>query len=246
MNNELRRVMEQRGMHAADLAALVGVDHKSVQRWLHEGRVPHRPTALDVAEALGVAPGVLWPDANETAARVHAEVVALYPHRAMVPKPLWLDLLRSASTQIGLLAYASQFLPEENPGAIALLRRKAQAGVRVRIVLGDPDSPEAALRGAEERLGDALPARISMAMAYYRPLLGVPGVEFHQHRTTLYNSIFRFDDEMLVNQHVYGAYGYLAPILHLRRDPAHDMFDMYATSFERVWETSRPLGDGVS
>lgn len=233
-------------MRVVDLAALVGVDHKTVQRWLHEGRVPHRRTALDVAEALDVALEVLWPEVNEVAVRMPTEVVALYSHRAAVPKPLWLDLLRSARTQIGLLAYASQFLPEENPGAVALLRQKAQSGVRVRIALGDPDSPEAALRGAEERLGDALPARISMAMAYYRPLLGVPGVEFHQHRTTLYNSIFRFDDEMLVNQHVYGAYGYLAPILHLRRDPAHDMFDMYATSFERVWEASRPLDYGVS
>lgn len=246
MNNALRRAMEQRRMRMVDLAALVGVDHKTVQRWLHEGRVPHRRTALDVAEALDVALEVLWPDVNEAAARMPTEAIALYSHRAAVPKPLWLDLLQSASKQIGLLAYASQFLPEENPGAVALLRQKAQAGVRVRIVLGDPDSPEAALRGAEERLGDALAARISMAMAYYRPLLGVPGVEFHQHRTTLYNSIFRFDDEMLVNQHVYGAYGYLAPILHLRRDPAHDMFDMYATSFERVWEASRPLDYGVS
>ncbi|MBO0610693.1 helix-turn-helix domain-containing protein [Myceligenerans salitolerans] len=241
MNNALRQVMEQRRMRASDLAALVGVNHKTVQRWLHGGRVPHHRTALEVADALGVALETLWPDTDEGPVPVHSEVVALYPHRAAVPKPLWSDLIRSATTQIGLLAYASQFLPEENPGAIALLRQKARSGVRVRLVLADPDSPEAALRGAEERLGEALAARIRMALAHYRPLIGAPGVEFHQHRTTLYNSIFRFDDEMLVNQHVYGTYGYLAPILHLRRDPAHDMFDMYATSFERVWETSYPL-----
>ncbi|WP_236089821.1 helix-turn-helix domain-containing protein [Antribacter soli] len=244
MNTALRQTMEHRRMGVAELAARVGVDDKTVRRWLHDGRVPHRRTARDVADALGVAPEVLWPHADQSAASVHSEVVALYPHRAAVPKPLWLSLIRSATTQIGLLAYASQFLPEENPGAVAFLRQKACSGVRVRLALGDPDSPEAALRGAEERLGEALPARIRMAMAYYRPLIDVPRVEFHQHRTTLYNSIFRFDDEMLVNQHVYGAYGYLAPILHLRRDPAHDMFDMYAASFERVWDASFPLGKG--
>ena len=245
MNNALRRAMDERRMHSVDLAALVGVDHKTVQRWLYEGRVPHRRTALDVANALGVELEHLWPDANETGL-VHSEVVALYPHRATVPKSIWMDLMHSATAKIDLLAYASQFLPEENPGAVPLLRRKAEAGVRVRIVLGDPDSPEAALRGAEEGLGDALATRIKMAMAYYRPLLGVPGVEFRQHRTTLYNSIFRFDGEMLVNQHVYGTYSYLAPIVHLRRDPGRDMFDMYATSFDRVWEASRPLDSGVS
>lgn len=79
-----------------------------------------------------------------------------------------------------------------------------------------------------------------MAMAYYRPLLGVPGVEFHLHRTTLYNSIYIYDDQMLVNMHVYGMYGYLAPILHLRRLPEGDLFDMYARSLERVWAESYP------
>lgn len=32
---------------------------------------------------------------------------------------------------------------------------------------------------------------------------------------------------MLVNQHIYGAYGYIAPILHLQRKPGQDMFDTY-------------------
>jgi len=31
---------------------------------------------------------------------------------------------------------------------------------------------------------------------------------FHLHQTALYNSIFRYDDQMLVNQHIYGTYGY--------------------------------------
>jgi hypothetical protein len=79
-----------------------------------------------------------------------------------------------------------------------------------------------------------------MAIAYYRPLLGVPGVEFMLHRTTLYNSIFIYDDEMLINQHVYGVYGYMAPILHLRRVEGGDLFSMYAQSLERVWEMAYP------
>ncbi len=56
-----------------------------------------------------------------------------------------------------------------------------------------------------------------MALTYYAPLVGIPGVEFRLQRTTLYRSIFVYDEEMLINQHVYGMYGYMAPILHLRR-----------------------------
>jgi hypothetical protein len=164
-----------------------------------------------------------------------SEVVAFYPHRADTPKHLWLDLVASARQEIDLFANASLFLPEDNPEAITILRHKALNGVRVRILMGDPDSPAAELRGREERLFEALAGRIRMALAYYRPLADVPGVEFRQHQTALYNSIFRYDDQMLVNQHIYGTYGYLAPILHLRRVPNCDLFDTYLRSFELIW-----------
>jgi hypothetical protein len=60
-------------------------------------------------------------------------------------------------------------------------------------------------------------------------------------RATLYNSIFVYDEEMLVNQHVYGMYGYMAPILHLRKIEGGDFFEMYIQSFERVWEIAAPI-----
>jgi hypothetical protein len=82
-----------------------------------------------------------------------------------------------------------------------------------------------------------------MALTYYAPLAGTPGVGFRLHRETLYNSIFVYDDEMLINQHVYGMYGYMAPILHLRRMEGGDFFDMYIRSFERVWDVSSPIED---
>jgi hypothetical protein len=46
---------------------------------------------------------------------------------------------------------------------------------------------------------------------------------------------------MLVNQHIYGMYGYMAPILHLRRMDGGDFFDMYLHSFGRVWEVSSSI-----
>ena len=80
-----------------------------------------------------------------------------------------------------------------------------------------------------------------MALSYYAPLAGVPGVEFRLQRETLYNLIFVYDEQMLVNQHVYGMCGYMAPILHLRRIQGGDFFDMYVKSFERVWDVSFPV-----
>jgi len=186
------------------------------------------------------APPAPRQDADAMSGRVSAEVVALYAHRSDTPRALWLDLLKNARREITLMANASLFLPEDNPESIGLLREQAAAGVQIRIALGDPDSPEVALRGVEERLYEGLVGRVRMAIAYYRPLLGVSNIEFRLHRTTLYNSIFVYDDEMLINQHAYGVYGYMAPILHLRRTLGGDMFDMYARSLERVWEAAYP------
>lgn len=236
MNERLRSTLLSNGYSERQLAEEVGIEPKSVQRWITQGRVPHRTTAYRVAKLLGVSPGWLWPALDEDRAETSAsEVVTFYPHRSDVPRHLWLDLLRAAKSEIVLMAYASLFLAEDNPEAIRLLRQKANEGVKVRIALGDPDSPEAVRRGVEERLFEAIPGRIKMAIAYYSPLLNLSGIEFRLHRTTLYNSIFRFDDHMLVNQHAYGVYGYLAPILHLRRIEGGDLFDMYAQSFERIW-----------
>ncbi len=163
-----------------------------------------------------------------------------YPHRAQVPRNVWLELVLGAKRQVDFITYASLFMGEENPEAIQVMKHKAANGVRFRIGLGDPDSPEVALRGREEGMPEGIPGRVRMALAYYRPLIGSPGVTFHLHRTTLYNSIYRFDDQMMINQHAYGTYGYIAPILHLRKVEGADLFTMYERSFELAWAESYP------
>ncbi|GAA1388923.1 helix-turn-helix domain-containing protein [Catellatospora chokoriensis] len=240
-NERLRSVMQTAGLTTQKFASELGVDPKTVERWITRDTVPHRTTALTAARLLGSQAAYLWPALEDSrTAASEAEVLGFYPHRHLVPKSMWLDLLRGAQREIVLMAYASLFLPEDNPESIRLLREKAAAGVRIRIALGDPETPEIALRGAEEQLYDGLVGRVRMAIAYYRPLLGVPNIDFRLHRTTLYNSVFMYDEEMLINQHAYGVYGYRAPILHLRRCEGGDLFDMYAESFERVWKTAYP------
>lgn len=84
--------------------------------------------------------------------------------------------------------------------------------------------------------------KIRNALVNYRPLMRkAPRIGFRLHDATLYNSIFRADDEMLVNTHVYGLGAYLAPVLHLRRLPGAGLFDTYAQSIERTWENARAV-----
>ena len=61
------------------------------------------------------------------------------------------------------------------------------------------------------------------------------------HRTVLYNSICRGDDQLLVNTHVYGITAAQAPVWHLRKLAGGEIASTYLDSFERVWESATPL-----
>lgn len=60
------------------------------------------------------------------------------------------------------------------------------------------------------------------------------------HDTTLYTSLFRYDDHLLVNPHVWGQPASANPLLHLRGTDDGGWFDNYAQSFEAVWASARP------
>jgi hypothetical protein len=218
------------------------VDHKTVERWI-SGRVPYRRLRYAVAAQLGVDESYLWPGAlsrEQVSAASDSEVVAIYPHRSDVPLEAWRRLFSAAEREIGVLVYAGLFVSED-----AVLRRifvdKAQAGVRVRMLLGDPDSESVATRGADEGVDDAMAAKIRNALALYRPLLRADGIEFRFHQTILYNSIYVGDDQLLVNTHVFGLSAAEAPVWHLRKVTGGEIVSTYLESFERVWETGVPV-----
>jgi hypothetical protein len=180
----------------------------------------------------------LWPDLAGVSS-IGPEVYATYPHRGSVPREVWRQLYDSARHQIDILVYSGLFLAEDVE-MIRLLGEKAQAGVTVRILLGDPDSPHVSQRGEEEGIHDAMAAKIRNAIVLYRPLLR-SGVQIRLHPTVLYNSIYRADEGMLINQHIYGIAAAYAPVLQLRRHGEDDVFATYLASVERVWSSARPL-----
>ncbi|WP_440107238.1 XRE family transcriptional regulator [Streptosporangium sp. H16] len=181
----------------------------------------------------------LWPDAVNGASLAGAELVATYPRRSDVPRHLWTELLRGAERTIDLLAYAGLFLTEEHPDWMPTLIAKANAGARVRLLLGDPKGKQLGYRDAEHRIGGGVAGRVAAVMAYYTQNVP-PSVEIRLHDTPLYNSIYRFDDEMLVNVHVYGILAAYTPTLHIRRiNGAY--YNTYLESYERVWAGARPV-----
>ncbi|WP_308066884.1 XRE family transcriptional regulator [Microtetraspora sp. AC03309] len=185
----------------------------------------------------------LWPEAltrEQVASASESEIVTVYPHRWAVPRDAWGRLFTQAKNEIGVLVYSGLFLADD-AGIVRMLGEKAGAGVRVRILLGDPDSPEVAQRGADEGIDGGMAAKIRNALVLYQPIRRLAGVEIRLHRTVLYNSIYRGDDQFLVNTHVYGVPAGNAPVLHLRKVLGGGMVATYADSFERVWDQATPV-----
>jgi hypothetical protein len=243
-NERLRDALSRSGHSYDTLGELLGVDPKSVQRWVTHDRVPHGRNRHAAAQALGERDSWLWPlaaNAERAIDAARSELVQLYPRRAALAHDDWVRLFAKATTFIDILVYAGLFLPEQVPTAVELIKAKARGGVRVRLLLGEPGSAAVAVRGLEEGIGDAVATKVSNALALLRrPLAKAQNVAVRLHGTTLYTSIYRADDEMIVNPHVIGLPAAQAPALHLRRVAVGGLFDTYSAAYDRVWDDAKP------
>ena len=218
------------------------MDAKTAERWVLQGRLPHRRYRDSAAAILGVPAGVLWPDASAPAVGI-SELVAAYPTRAEVAPATVRSLVSGAVEQIDLLAYAATWLWDAVPYFAEALVAKLDAGCKVRICLGDPDCPAVALRGTEEGIGDALAARCRLALAYAAPVAQAHPDALRCSDKILYASILRFDDEVLLNTHLWGNPAASSPVLHLRRVDTTGIAAGAMKSFDRVWAAAQaPAG----
>lgn len=242
VNERLRAAILRAGRSLDSLAHDLGVDRKTIERWI-AGRIPYKRHQYALADLLDADPAYLWPTGSleEASGLAMAEIVAIYPIRSMASNEVWRNLFAGASEDIDMLVYAGFWLSED-PAIRKVLAQKAKSGVHLRLVFGDPQSAEVAQRGVDEGIGDAIAAKIANTIHNYREVIELPGVEVRQHDTVLYNSIYRADQDILVNTHQYGLPGHMTPLLHLHRLPEGEFFAGYRESFERVWAQAKPLG----
>ncbi|MFG3110166.1 hypothetical protein [Streptomyces tendae] len=178
------------------LADHLGIDPKSVDRWLNSDRTPHARNAEAAAKLLGADAYHLWPKLGErhrSTPSAQDEVVACYPMRSTVPYTLWRSTLANATTVIDLAVSNLLFLADAVWDLPTLLADKASAGVRVRIVT--PENPAGPVTG----LDDVFPS-----------LLAVPGLRLSTH-PGLRADVMRADDDLLVTTPIDGLTPAMAP-----------------------------------
>ena len=111
MNERLRAALLEHGVSTAQLGDHVGVDRKTVERWI-AGRVPFPRHRHGIAAFLGVTELSLWPGTLGNS-RWRGELVSVYGRRSQVPADAWGRLFTSAEREIGVLAFAGLFLSED-------------------------------------------------------------------------------------------------------------------------------------
>ncbi len=204
-------------MTTAKLAEAVQVDAKTVERWIVAGRVPYRKHRYTVAAFFGVDESYIWPDAldqDQVAAASESEIVAVYPYRWAVPRDAWGHLFGHAEQEIGMLVYSCISSPKTRRPPRVRRRAERCAGPDPARRSGQPACGRAR---TSEGIDEAMPAKVRSAIAMFRPLQAVENVEIRLHGTILYNSIFRGDDQLFVNTHIYGTMANNAPFFHLRK-----------------------------
>lgn len=241
-NERLRTLINETGTTIDAIADELGVSRRTVERWIGEERMPYPRYRKRLAALLKHDERYIFPDQKTSDARrldlSRSEIVTVYPRRALIPTNLWLELVHDARYHIDVLVQVALFLPEQQPKLAKVLSEKVKDGVSVRIMLGDPDGDSVARRGEEEGIGAAITAKVHNVLTFYQPFADTLDVRLHN--TTLYNSIYRFDKDMIVNTHIYGQPAAHNPALHLRQLDGGEMFDDHLAAFDRIWYNAKP------
>ena len=241
-NERLRSAMKAAHVDIDDITKATNVDTKTVQRWLN-GRVPHARHRWKIAELLKEQDDFLWSTSDTRATDIlhTSEVVAAYAHRNEVPPSVWNQLFLKARERIDLLGNSMLFIPEQSSRLVEQLKVKASHGCEIRIAVADPACVAIKMRDEEEQLGGTLPARIQTTLYHFRDIHNFDAIKIRYHSTILYNSLFRYDNDMFITPHLYGLHGSKAPLLHLRCLGPDGIFANFAAHFDAVWATTKPL-----
>jgi transcriptional regulator with XRE-family HTH domain len=247
-NVALRQAMADARMTEHALARRVGVDDKTIGRWVaQEDRIPHPRHRWAACEALGADEAVLWPDAIRSAVKTgpDREIAAVYPYRSAVPAALWRKLITAAQREITFAGYTNYFLWIDQPNLGGALRRKAGNGCKVRFLVGDPDSDVTRQREQIEATPLTVSTRIAVTMEQLGRLRGTDGIEARFSDRHIALSVFTFDDDMIVTPHLANLIGHDSPALHLRRHQDDGVFDRFALHVNALWAEGRDVWEGA-
>jgi transcriptional regulator with XRE-family HTH domain len=176
--------------------------------------------------------------------RSDREILEVFPRRSNVPRELWDKLVTGAKSEITLGGYTNYFFWTELPGFSETIRKKSSDGVRVRILVGDPEGEVTRRREQIENAPLTLGTRVRITLDELSKLGPDPRIEVRfsdaNAEAHVSRSIFRFDREALVCEHIADRLGHGSLTFYLRRMHDGGPFDQYTAHLEHLWDGGRP------
>ncbi|MEU7579152.1 XRE family transcriptional regulator [Streptomyces sp. NPDC041068] len=191
---------------------------------------------------------MIWPKAvrNRIKTGGDLEIVHSYPYRSACPSTVWADLVGGATEDIFLAGYTNYFFWTQLAAFPETLRRKADAGCRIRFLLGDPAGEVTRSREVIEDVALSVSTRVQMSLEALDRMGPVAGVEARYSApedaaSHVALSVFRFDDQAMVTPHLARLVGHDSPLLHLHRRGEGGMFDRFRDHAEELWSRGVPI-----
>ncbi len=243
-NHRLRNAMAAAELTNARLAEQVGVDAKSVERWVTQGRQPH----ADDPRASGASAGVRGdlpvagsPHLIERGLGAsQSELVQLWPTRNEVPADVWRTLISQAERTDGDLVYAGGFLVETF-GLVDVVREKSELGARSASCSATHRCEAVRARGVEEGL-PTLPQRCQSTLEYLSETLSPPGRRSPNAPAPRCTPASSGSTTPCSSTPTPTGPGRRGPrVQHLQHVPGGQLFAYYDDTFERVWATGRTV-----
>lgn len=214
-NDNLRHALDSADLQPDHLAELIGVDIRTVRRWL-SGRPPYPRHRTKIARALQIPEQALWPDLPPPTHPQARDLINGYPDPDTIGIPSTESLIQAAGEQIDLLDHTlADYL---QPAAMTeLLLAKARDGVQVRIMVSEPGQ-------------------------HLTPLVGQQGIELRAVDPDDHHILHRYDNAMLLTLPLPGELDEPPALLHIQRRGPDGLFDRYAAYYQDTWENgSDPL-----
>lgn len=239
LNDRLRDALRRNGLTPEMAAASVGVDTKTVERWITQGRTPYPRHRHTLAALVDESESVLWPLISPQ--RQFADVTAVFPTRAEFIEAMPTKELFKEAKSIDIAGLSLNLLCQQysDTGILKLL----DAGATIRCLFLDPNGVHIRDREIEE--GHAAGVLTNLTELNMQSLMRVrkkappqcPGAIFIR----TYDEPIRFNitivDRMtcVMQPYLPNARGVESPTFVARRSQQPGLFDTFTQVFETMW-----------
>ncbi|WP_067839582.1 DUF5919 domain-containing protein [Nocardia lijiangensis] len=244
-NERLRTALLQNGLTPQSAAESLGVDAKTVERWITKERVPYPKHRYALTALLHESEDYLWPEAAPR--RQFADVEAVYTTRAEFTQAMPPRQLFEGATTIDMSGLSLNLLCQQYSDNDLL--KLVAAGTTIRCLFLDPDGKH--IRAREEEEGHNTGVLTSLTEINIRSLIRLQNKISARSTGAIlirtYDEPVRFnitviDKKTCITQpYLPSARGVESPTFVARRTDQPGIFDTFAQVFESMWSTGKEV-----